>query len=198
MGLFAPKGEDFQKAPPGSHISICYRMIDLGTQKVTWNGETKQQHKIVIGFELINELMDDGRPFVVSSRYTLSGFKNSLLRKHMESWRAKAYTDDEFAAVDLTRMVGVPAMLTLTQSEDEKYTNISGISLPPKGTPLKELVNPKQTLILSTEEFDKAVFESLSDGLKKVIEASPEYQAIKAGRPIEKPLNEALGDEIPF
>jgi hypothetical protein len=172
-------------------------MLDLGTQKVTWNGETKQQHKIMLGFELINELMEDGRPFTVNNRYTLSGFANSQLRKAMEGWRAKAYTDDEFAEVDFTRVVGVPAMLTLTESKDEKYTNITAISKLPSGTPLKPLVNPKQILILSTEEFDKAMFDSLSDGLKKIIEASPEYQAIQAGTPITKPLNELHGDELP-
>jgi hypothetical protein len=161
----------------------------------------------MIGFELINEMMEarDGKPampFVVNSRYTLSGFANSQLRKAMEGWRAKAYTDDEFAAVDFTKVVGVPAMLSLSESKDEKYTNITAISKLPTGTPVKPLVNPKQVLILTPEEFDKAVFESLSDGLKKVIEASPEYQAIKSGRPLDKALNELhgddLNDEIPF
>lgn len=182
-------------------MAICYRVLDLGTQKSTFNGEVKQQRKILLGFELINELMDDGRPFTVQSRYTLSGFKNATLRKHMESWRAKAYSDDEFAQFDITKTVGVPAMLVLTQSDDEKYVNITGISLPPKGTQLKPLVNDKQVLILSNEEFDPKTFEKLTDNLKKTIEASPEYRAIKAGRPVER-INELEGDsfddEIPF
>ena len=178
-------------------MAICYRILDLGTQKSTYNGEVKQQHKLLIGFELINEPMEDGRPFVVSSRYTLSGFKNAMLRKHLESWRAKAYTDEEFAAFDITRLVGVPALLTLTQTEDEKYVNITGIALPPKGTPLKPLVNDKQVLILSNADFDAAVFDALSDGLKKTISSSPEYQAIKSGHPVES-FNEAVGDNLPF
>lgn len=176
-------------------MAICYQILDLGTQKSTYNGESKLQHKVYIGFELINELMEDGRPFVVGSRYTLSGFKNAVLRKHLESWRAKAFTDDEFDAFDITKLVGQPAMLTLT--EGEKYVNITGVSLPPKGTPLKALVNEKKKLILTPEEFDVKVFESLHEKMRETIAASPEYQAIKSGKPIQNVVEE-FDDEIPF
>lgn len=172
-------------------------MIDLGTQKTTFKGEVKQQHKVLLGFELINEIMEDGRPMMCSSRYTLSGFANAVLRKHLESWRAKKYSDDEFAAFDITKLLRVPAMLTLTQSEDEKYVNITGISMLPKGTAVKPLVNEPLALILSHEDFSQTVFDKLHEKLQEVIAASPEYKAIKAGTPIEK-LQEELGDEIPF
>lgn len=199
MGLFAPKGEEFQNAPAGSHVAICYRVLDLGTQKVTWNGEVKLQHKLMIGWEMINELMEDGRPFVVARWYTLSGFANSTLRKDIETWAAKKYTDDEFAGLDLTKLVGIPAMLTLSEEVKDGRTNVnvSAVSKLPKGTEIKPLVNPKQVLILDNEQFDKQVFEALSDNLKKKIEASPEYQAIKSGRPVEK-FNELEGDQLPF
>lgn len=178
-------------------MAVCYQMIDLGTQKTSFKGETKSLHKIMLGFELQDEMMDDGRPMVVASRYTLSGFKGAILRKHLESWRAKAYTDETFAAVDFTKLLGVPAMLTLTQSEDEKYVNITSISMPPKGTELKPLVNEKRFLILDNEQFNPKVFESLHEKLRETIASSPEYQAIKAGKPVER-LNEELNDEIPF
>jgi hypothetical protein len=197
MPLHAPKGEDFQKATPGTHMSICYQIIDLGTQKTTFQGEVKQQRKIMLGFELQDEFMDDGRPLMVSSRYTLSGFKNAMLRKHLESWRAKAYTDDEFAAFDISKLLGVPAMLTLTQSDDEKYVNITSISLPPKGTKMKPLVNEKRLLILDNEQFSREVFDSLHEKLQATIASSPEYQAINSGKPVEK-FDEELGDQLPF
>lgn len=178
-------------------MSICYQLIDLGTQKSSYKGVEKSQHKILLGFELQDEFMEDGRPMVATSRYTFSGFANAVLRKHLESWRAKAYTDDEFSAFDLTKLIGVPAMLTMTQSEDEKYVNITGISMPPKGTALKPLVNEKRSLILDNAQFDPKVFASLHEKLQEAIAKSPEYQAIKAGKPVER-LNEVLDDEIPF
>ena len=153
------------------------------------------QRKIMLSFELINELMEDGRPFSVASRYTLSGFANAMLRKHLENWRAKAYTDDEFAAFDITKLLRVPAMLTLT--EDGEYVNITGVSPLPKGTPIKPLVNEAQVLILTPEDFDQAVYDKLHEKLQATIAASPEYQAIKTGKPVQRP-NEDLDDEIPF
>lgn len=170
-------------------------MIDLGTQKSSFKGEVKQQRKILLGFELINELMEDGRPFVVASRYTLSGFKNAILRKSLENWRAKAYTDEEFETFDITRLLKVPAMLTLT--EDGDYTNITAIGPVPKGTALKELLNEPLKLILTNEDWDQAVYDKLSDNLKKTISESPEYQAIKSGKTVQK-LSEIDGDELPF
>lgn len=151
----------------------------------------------MLGFELLNEEMSDGRPFTVQSTYTLSGFKNAVLRKHMENWRAKAFTDEEFDQFDITKVVGTPALLTLSETKEGSYVNITGISLPPKGTPLKPLVNDKQVLVLDTGEFNQAVFDSLSDRLKEKIAQSPEYKAVKSGRPVEK-YDEALDDEIPF
>lgn len=198
MPLYAPKTEgDFQKAPPGTHIGICYRVIDLGTQTTTGKYGEKKQRKVMLSFELINEAMDDGRPFSVSSRYTLSGYANAMLRKYLESWRAKAYTDDEFSAFDITKLLKHPAMLTLTESGD--YVNISGISKLPKGTALKPLTNEPLTLILTNEDFQPAVYDKLHEKLKETIAASPEYKAIKAGRPVQTAAQEDdFGDEIPF
>jgi hypothetical protein len=198
MGLFAPKSEgDFQKAPPGTHIGICYRIIDLGTQTTTGKYGEKKQRKVMLSFELINELMEDGRPFSVSSRYTLSGFQNALLRKHLESWRAKAYTDDEFAAFDITKLIGVPAMLTLTEAGD--YVNITGISKLPKGTPIRTVTNEPLVLELSNVGFKQAVYDKLHDKLKETIAGSPEYKAIKAGKPVQDvAVSDDLNDEIPF
>lgn len=198
MGLFAPKSEgDFQKAPPGTHIGICYRIIDLGTQKTSGKFGEKNQHKIFVGFEIINETMEDGRPFVVGSRYTLSGFQNATLRKHLEGWRAKAYTDEEFAAFDMTKLLNVPAMLTLT--EVDNYVNITGISKLPKGSEIKPLVNEPLALELTNAGFKQDVYDKLHDKMKETIAASPEFKAIKAGVKVtQATASNDIDDEIPF
>ena len=41
----------FEDVPPGTYGGACYRVIDLGTQEVKWEGDVKHQHKVYIGFE---------------------------------------------------------------------------------------------------------------------------------------------------
>jgi hypothetical protein len=71
MYLPAPsEGGSYTPPPVGTHLALCYRIIDLGTQKTTYNGETKTAHKLMISWELPQERMDDGRPFAISKRCT--------------------------------------------------------------------------------------------------------------------------------
>ena len=50
MGLIARDsgGGDYKPAPAGNHIARCVQVIDLGTQVVEYQGESKQQHKVGI------------------------------------------------------------------------------------------------------------------------------------------------------
>ena len=60
MPLPLPDATDFELTPAGSHVAVCYRIVDLGTQLIEYNGETKKQHKIMVGWELSNEFMQTG------------------------------------------------------------------------------------------------------------------------------------------
>ena len=46
----------FKNVPAGSHLGRCYRIVDLGSQKVEYMGETKVQRKIMLSWELFQEL----------------------------------------------------------------------------------------------------------------------------------------------
>jgi hypothetical protein len=50
----------------------------------------------------------------------------------------------------------------------------------------------------SLEEFDDKLFESLSDGYKKLIAASPEYQSLKDGTAKTGSKFDDMADDIPF
>src|SRR6185369_10438591 len=72
MYLPAPTESNFTPVPAGTHLGICYRVIDLGTQSTNFNGETKLAHKVLVSWEIPDEKMDDGRPFTISQSYTWS------------------------------------------------------------------------------------------------------------------------------
>ena len=186
--MFMPKDSsgDFLPPPEGTHHAICYRVIDLGTQQIDWQGTVKHQHKVMLSWELPDELMDDGRPFTISKRYTLSSSDKSNLRNDLESWRGEKFTDDEFGpgGFNIRDVLGVSCLLTIVHDKkgDKIYGDIAGIVKPPKGNVPKARVN--EPVYFSLDTFDAAVFAALSDGLKAIISKSPEYgEAVGKGRP---------------
>ena len=81
----------FEQPPTGSHVGRCISIIDLGTQRTTYEGEAQIKHQVILRWELSNELMESGehvgKPFTVSRFYTASLHEKSGLRKDLASWR---------------------------------------------------------------------------------------------------------------
>ena len=201
-------GSEFVPPPAGTHMAICYRVIDLGTQQSEWQGKPKRQHKVLLSWELPDELMEDGRPFMVNQRYTLSSSEKSRFRQDLESWRGKKFEDSEFGpgGFDIRKLLGVSCLLGIVHvhKDDNTYANISSIVKLPKNMLAAKPVNPPVFFDLAA--FDRAVFEALSDGLKQVIIRSPEYHATISGQSGE-PISDAPppaseedygGSNIPF
>ena len=196
-------GGDFQIAPAGNHLGICYQMVDLGHQLVTYkeNGVTKEkyQSKVLIGFELPNETMEDGRPFIVSRRFTSSLAKTSALRPILESWRGRPFSAAEEAGFELKNVLGKACMVNVVHAtpKDKTYANITSVTPVPKGMDVPEMHNEIQYFEFGDQGFDEATFNGLSDGLKRVISESKDYQML-TGSDQAVASQEELSDEIPF
>ena len=114
MGFIASDngGGDFKKVPQGVHMARCYSLIDMGTQLVRSQHGDKELHKIRIAWELFGEdeegnpltVERDGKtlPMTISKSYTLSLNEKANLRKDLESWRGKQFTDDEAKGFDIS------------------------------------------------------------------------------------------------
>lgn len=200
------EGGDYTPPPAGTFVGVCYRFIDLGTQQTEYQGQKKLARKVVISWELGEELMEDGKPFVISKRYTWSMHEKSTLRADLEGWRGKAFEPSDFGddGFDTRKLLGVPCVLTITHDTNngKTYANVMSVGKIMKGLQPKPLVNEQTYLSLEPGEFDKAVFEKLSDGLKKVIMASPEYAELIGKKPAPAPADSYAGhdpdDDIPF
>lgn len=204
-----PSGGDFELVPAGNHLAICYRFIDLGTQLVEYKGAQKTQRKILISWELPNELLTTGdyagQPFTMGKKYTWSMSEKANLRKDLESWRGKAFTDDDFEGpnrFNARKLIGAPCMLSVVhESRDgNTYANIKAIAALPKGMEKPKPVTTPVYFSLEKEFFDNSVLDNLSDKLKEIIKGSPEYREIVEGVPYIPPKNEPnhLDDEVPF
>lgn len=200
-----PEGGDFTPVPQGNHVAICYRIIDLGTQDGEYMGKKNRRHKVLISWEIPDELMDDGRPFTIGQRFTWSMADKAALRGTLESWRGKAFTDDDFGpnGFDIKNILGVPCMLNVVHEtkNGKTYSNITSVAKLPKGVKAPAAINKPVYVWLSKEEFERSVFDGLTDGLKKIIEASPEYHALSDERVSNGPDDYGAkmpDDEIPF
>ena len=181
MALTMPQasGGDFELCPSGNYVATCYRVIDLGTQEVTYEGDTKHQRKIYIGWEMPTERMETAECFVIGKRYTYSSHEKSTLRKHLESWRNKRFVDSDFGpgGFHIRKLIGVSCMLQIvhTERDGKTYANVEAVTNMPKGVTPPERENDSLFFSLEPDEFDIRSFEKLSDGLKDVIAKSPEY-----------------------
>jgi hypothetical protein len=206
---------NFAPPPAGTQLATCYRIIDLGTQQVEWQGTIKRQHKILLSWELPDELMPDGEkagePFTIHQRYTYSTHEKATFRKHLEAWRGLAFTDADFGpgGFDIKNVLGKSCLLTVVHNakNDKVYANIASVSKLPKAmTAPEQPHNPVQFLWLDQEEYDHEVFDGLSDGLKEVIRKSPEYAILVtpnggehvSDAPAANGHDHDIDDEIPF
>lgn len=134
----AGSGTVFKPAPAGLHQAVCCDVVDMGVLEVTYAGKTKRQHKVRVVWQ-IDEDMDDGKPFIVQKRYTLSLHEKSNLRKELESWRGRLFTDDELAGFDLEKLLSANAQLNIqhVQKGGETYANV--VSIVPLGKGMQKL-----------------------------------------------------------
>jgi len=201
---------DFKLPPAGSFMAKLYRIIDIGTQTTEWMGKKKMQRKIIAMFELHGEDNDgqplqtaEGKPLIVSKRYTLSLDEKATLRKDLEAWRGKAFTQEELDGFNLEVLLGKCCMVNITHSsyEGKEYANISGISQVPVA--LKKLGEPvgvNELMIFTLDPFDQAKFEKLSEGMQGVIKKSAEYRnTFEPNSPaVSSVSSELIDDDIPF
>lgn len=186
---------EFEIAPAGNHVAICYAMVDMGQQKVEYNGEEKLQRKVYIGWELSNELMADGRPFMVSRQFTMSLHEKSTLRAVLESWRGRPFTDDELMGFDLKNILGKPCMVNVvhaTGNNGRTYANVKSIATMPKGMPAPEQINQTILFEFGDQGYDEAAFSALPQWLQTKIMESKEFNSNNS------PVVDGWDDDITF
>jgi hypothetical protein len=204
MGIYAEKHEgEFKQVTPGLYVARCISMIEIGTIKEEFNGETKDVQKVMIRWELPSEktVFDPAKgeePYSVSKTYTLSIHEKSNLRKDLESWRGKGFTEEEAKRFDVTVLLGKPCNLNIINQPSKSnpsrsVTIVSSITPLMKGQECPKQINPSK--VLSFDEFNWDLFESLSDYTKDKIRSSVEFKMMQEPGTVQD--HETGNDEIP-
>jgi hypothetical protein len=210
--------------------------VDLGTTDQEYKGVTSKKTRVHLSFEITDSvdpstntvMMDDGRPFGAWKTYTASLFEAAALRKDLESWRGKSFTEEELAGFDISKLIGCTAKIEVGHTQATEFSpggnpKILALREPKDGVQVVDTHN--DTLIFDldiycnewrvdkdgkslSDDQSKAmcdVFESLPDWQKNDINESYELVAAKKefeDRPIEDTVStdnsEGFDDDIPF
>ncbi|MEN6569038.1 MAG: hypothetical protein ABFC18_03395 [Rikenellaceae bacterium] len=188
MSIYAEKSEgEYKTVNPGMYVARCISMIEIGTIKEKFQDQEKTLQKVMIRWELPTEKtvfdpVKGEEPFSVSKKYTLSMHEKSTLRKDLESWRGRGFTEAEAQKFDITKLLGVPCNLNIIHKPSQlnpgrTMTIISSISPLMKGQTCPDQINP--TKVLSYDNFNWDLFNSLSDYTKDLIKSSVEFQMMQ-------------------
>lgn len=173
-------GSDFEPIAAGTYAARCYSMVHIGTVTEQFEGQPKTQNKIRLAWELPTELKvfkeENGeQPFFVSKDFTLSMHEKSSLRKYLEAWRGKAFTDEESKSFDVTKLLGKECLISIIHEvkKDKTYAKISSVSTLPKGMICPPQIN--EMFEFSWAEYDQAKFDSLPEWLRIKMRGSKEF-----------------------
>lgn len=203
MPTATSKGSDFTPVPAGIHHAVCYAVIDLGTQPSQMFSPSR---KVLLIWELPHErgeFLDEktkqqtNKPRVISKEYTLSISKKSNLRRDLESWRGKAFSDEEALGFEVGVLVGHNCQLNvahkLSRDGTKTYANVIGVVPVAKGTTRLKPENP--TVVWDIPKSGPFEFPaSMPEWIVTKIKGSEEYQYSVNSTRSQGPTDEELAN----
>jgi len=189
--------------PAGTHHAVCYGIIAVGTQP---SEKFTPRQKIVVCFEIPSEritIKDQDLPRGISKRYTLSLNEKSSLRKDLQSWRGKPFTQEELNGFDVSKVIGSNCLISVLHSDRAGaiYADISGISaLPrqmasvrPENQPLYFNLLESIDLAKKTGNTDVNWPSELPAWVQKICSQADEYLAFRGGESADSPAAKTIG-----
>lgn len=124
---------------PGTFYGQCVDVIDMGTNAEAFGSQPPElKQKVALSFFTGHD--EEGRPRFISQEYTFSAGKKANLRKLLESWRGKPFSDEEIkkTGYPMDRLEGLKAMVNVvhkTSAKGNDRAEIASLSPFPKGAP---------------------------------------------------------------
>jgi hypothetical protein len=117
MAIIARKEKsNFTPAPEGLWPGVCCDLVDLGLVETQWGKKHKVQVRWLVDAK---PARNDGKPHMVSKKYTLSLHEKANLRQMLEVWRGKKFTDAELDGFDLECLLGIQCQVQVAQGQGD-------------------------------------------------------------------------------
>ncbi len=191
MSLNGKENKFSQKplVPEGNNAARCYSIVDLGTQKLTYMGETKEVAQVLLTWEFpdFTHVFDEQlgpQPLVIGQKYTVALGSKAKLAKMLMSWRnvKEIKGGAGFLKPYLNQWCLASVIHGVSKKDSTiKFANIgnngAGISSMP--TAMKDIYKNKPVLnppvYFDFDEFNIEVFNTLPEWIQKIIQLSPEW-----------------------
>lgn len=199
--------KEFKLPPAGTHVARCVQIVDLGHQKGEWQGKPKETHKVRLAWELPTE-KDTFRPevgpepFIIGKDFTVSLDEKANLRKSLEAWRGRPFTEAELGGFHIANLKGAPCLLNVQHvaKDGKTYANIASIMALPKGMPVPDQINKTLHFELEMGRNSDA-FKALPEWLQKKIGECVEWAGAPAEVADDAPVqheDDEVADPVPF
>lgn len=206
-------GSTFTPVPAGMHLARCYRFIDLGTQQTNFEGKVDYKRKLKIVWEIHGEddagkpiVTDKGEPMIITKDYTMSWNDKATLRKDLQSWRGREFTDEEQKRFDIKSILDKWCMLNVAHKPKKtgtgSYANVVAVTPVPNAIKNALPKGHNKCGMFMISEPDMEMFDSFGKHLKDTIQNAPEWKAVqgRATTATEAPKGafDDMADDIPF
>ena len=201
-----------EKLENGVYTAVSNMIIDLGLQ--TSEKFDKTQRKIMIIWTILGEEVEingEKLPRTMSKEYSFSLGEKSNLRKDLQAWRGKTFTEEELGGFNILNVLNKACQLQiiLEDKNGKKYNNIASIMALPKGTTIQPLDSTSHFDIESVETWInwKDIPNWIQEKIKKAnnYESSGLAQFVKEYEEMVKKDSEetniqpiAPDDDLPF
>ena len=202
-----------EPVPEGLHNAVCVGLYDVGT---IYNERFDSvQRKLIITWDLpdlpsVEIERGEGKekmPRCLYRRFTLSLAELAHLRRVLESWRGRRFSDDELSGFDLTKLLGKPCQLQVMHQAGKDgriFANVENVLPTPKGAIVAAETEPA---MFSVSKLEKAELPDwLPAWVGKLVKESREWEKLSHnGNPThaasvaeELSATEEDGDDVPF
>ena len=130
-------GQTIEKLENGVYTAVSSAIIDLGLQRNEQFGKTQRKFMLVwniLGEDI--EINGEKQPRTISKEYSFSLHEKSTLRKDLQAWRGKTFSEEELHGFNILSVLNKACQLQIILEErnNKKHNNIAGIMSLPKGT----------------------------------------------------------------
>lgn len=200
---------NIEKLESGVYTAVSAALIDLGMQK------NEKFEKVQRKFRLIWTILDEyieinGEQLArtMSKEYSFSLHEKSSLRKDLQAWRNKAFTEDELNGFNLLNILNKACQLQIIKEEKNgnAYNNIISIMALPKGIQVTQLGETYYFDIETKETWKN--WEKIPQWIQDTIKKAENYESSglkdyidNYGDITEKQQNDGLvtpEDDLPF
>ena len=133
---------------------------------------------------------------VISKEYTMSLHEKSNLRRDLEGWRGKSFSNQELSSFELTDVLGSSCNVSIihkTSKSGNEFAQIGSISSMTKGSECPEPFNPN-FIFNYHDNFDEEWLEKQPKWVQDQIKGTEEYKR----KQYKKEWVDTPKDDMPF